>query len=68
MKTFIENKIYSQVHDKKIPVRYMGREKIKVIDAENVQLFQFQEVITKQNKNWCNGDTFWTRGNCIINK
>ena len=54
--------IYIQGHDPKIPVFFTGRSKVVFKDYENVRFYEFCEVITPENQNWCKGEHFWGTG------
>ena len=62
MKKFTEGQTFTQPHDKMIPIMFTGKTKTTTGMGDTIQWFQFTEIITKKNKNWCKGETFWSQG------
>lgn len=57
-----KGKTYFIYTDTRVPIRFTGKTKTRfeVFAGETITYYGFREVITKDNKNWCKGEMFWS--------
>jgi len=55
---FQRGKIYLDINDRRIPLQFTGKSQYIGNTVDPRWIYEFKEVITPDNKNWCKGDTY----------